>query len=193
VRNAPKRLEKGRFAKPASTLRAFDPESRHVERQLVVRGERPIAGTLSTAMGKRHFGRAPSRREILRIRTLFIAAAAMTMPAAAGAQAPAADHTQHQAPAAGASATDAGASTAATASVGPVEAATAADIKTGAAVMDQKGGSVGTIESVTAEGAVIATGKAKVQIPLGSFGKSSSGLVIGMTKTELEAAAAKGS
>jgi hypothetical protein len=153
---------------------------------------------------------------ILRIKTLFMAAAAMTVPAVVGAQTPAQDHSQHQTPAASTPATTAPAtSTPATstpaattpaagatatntasadaaATVGPVQAATKEDIKTGANVIDQKGGSVGTIESVTADGAVIATGKARVQIPLGSFGKSASGLVIGMTKTELEAAAAKG-
>jgi hypothetical protein len=155
--------------------------------------------------------RSPTRRKpqtgeiALRINTLCFAAATLLIPAHAGAQAPAADHSQHHAAAqagsettaaanagttTGASAATAGADSAA--SIGPVQVAAKEDIKAGATVIDQKGGSVGTIESVSAEGAVIATGKARVQIPLGSFGKSASGLVIGMTKTELEAAAAKG-
>jgi hypothetical protein len=147
----------------------------------------------------------------LRIHTLCVAAAALLAPAYAGAQSPAVDHSQHQA--AGQASGDAAATTAPTGTtaganataaadsaaganaaspIGPVQLAAKEDITAGATVIDQQGGSVGTIESVSAEGAVIATGKARVQIPLGSFGKSASGLVIGMTKIELEAAAAKG-
>jgi hypothetical protein len=42
---------------------------------------------------------------------------------------------------------------------------------------------------VTAEGAVVSTGSTRAQIPLSGFGKTERGLVLGMTKTELEAAA----
>jgi hypothetical protein len=69
--------------------------------------------------------------------------------------------------------------------------ATAADLKAGAAVYDEHGGSVGTVESADAKGAVIATGKARIRIPAGSIGKNDRGLVIAMTKTQLEAAAGK--
>ena len=131
------------------------------------------------------------RRDILRIKTLIVAAAALAAPAYAAAQAPAQDHSQHQ-PAAGTAAATTATVADASATVGPVQLAAKEDIKTGATVIDQQGGSVGTIETVNAEGAVIATGKARVQLPLGSFGKSPSGLVIGMTKAELEAAAVKG-
>lgn len=68
-------------------------------------------------------------------------------------------------------------------------AATAADVQAGAEVRDTDGNVVGTIESVDANGAVIATGEARVQIPVSSFAKSDKGLVIAMTKAELEAAA----
>ena len=70
-------------------------------------------------------------------------------------------------------------------------AATAADVKAGVAVFDQKGGEVGKIESFSAKGAVVSTGKARAEIPLASLGKNDKGLVISMTKAELEAASAK--
>lgn len=82
---------------------------------------------------------------------------------------------------------------AAQASVGATAAATPADVKAGASVHDTQGGMVGTIESVDATGAVIATGKARVQIPLASFAKNDTGLVISLTKAQLEAEAAKAS
>lgn len=69
-------------------------------------------------------------------------------------------------------------------------AATAADVKAGVPVFDQKGGVVGKVESVSAKGAVVSTGKARAEIPLSSFGKNDKGLVMAMTKTELEAASA---
>ena len=69
-------------------------------------------------------------------------------------------------------------------------AATQADLKAGTPVFDQTGGSVGTIESANAQGGVVATGKARARIPIASFGKNDRGLVIAMTKVQLEAAAA---
>jgi hypothetical protein len=74
---------------------------------------------------------------------------------------------------------------------GQVTAATAADVKAGVAVFDQKGGEVGKIESVSAKGAVVSTGKARAEVPVSSLGKNDKGLVISMTKAELEAASAK--
>jgi len=70
-------------------------------------------------------------------------------------------------------------------------AATEADVKTGVPVFDQKGGVVGKIESVSAKGAVVSTGKARAEVPLNSFAKNDKGLVMSMTKAELEAASAK--
>ena len=71
------------------------------------------------------------------------------------------------------------------------EKVTRADVKTGAAVFDSSGDSVGTIKSVSAKGAVLDTGKVKVTIPLTSLAKSEKGLLIGMSKAEIEAAAKK--
>lgn len=71
-----------------------------------------------------------------------------------------------------------------------VTAATAADVKAGVPVFDQKGGVVGKIESVSAKGAVVSTGKARASIPVASFGKNDKGLVVSMSKTELEGASA---
>ena len=67
--------------------------------------------------------------------------------------------------------------------------ATAADLKAGVLVYDAAGKEVGKIESVDAKGAVVNTGTASAQIALSSFGKSDKGLVISMTRAELEAAA----
>jgi len=72
-----------------------------------------------------------------------------------------------------------------------VTEATAADVKAGVPVFDQKGGVVGKIDSVSANGAVVSTGKARAEIPVASFGKNDKGLVMSMTKAELEAASAK--
>ena len=72
-----------------------------------------------------------------------------------------------------------------------VTAATSADVKAGVPVFDSKGGVVGKIESVSAKGAVVSTGKAKAVIPVSSLGKNDKGLVMSMTKAELEAASAK--
>jgi septal ring-binding cell division protein DamX len=71
-----------------------------------------------------------------------------------------------------------------------VVAATPADVKAGVAVLDTSGGVVGKIESVSAQGAVIATGKSRVQVPLTSFAKNDKGLVISLSKAQLDAEAA---
>lgn len=63
------------------------------------------------------------------------------------------------------------------------------EVTQGAAVMDAKGGAVGTIASVTGDVAVIDTGVVKASVPTSSFAKSEKGLLLGMTKVELEAAA----
>ena len=69
-----------------------------------------------------------------------------------------------------------------------VTVASAADIRAGIPVLDPQGGTVGTVESVAADGAVVATGTARARIPLASFGKSDRGLVISVTRAQLEAA-----
>lgn len=72
-----------------------------------------------------------------------------------------------------------------------VTAATKADVKAGVPVFDPKGGVVGKVDSVSTKGAVVSTGKVKAEIPFESFGKNDKGLVMSMTKTEVEAAATK--
>ena len=67
----------------------------------------------------------------------------------------------------------------------------AANVTVGAAVSDPSGGAVGTIEAVNGPNATLSTGTAKANLPLTSFAKGENGLVIGMTKADLEAAVAK--
>ena len=127
----------------------------------------------------------------MRMKTLLLSAAALSLPAALTAQVPAdpnAASAQNQAPGATADAATDGAANA-TAQAGELQVAAKADVTTGAPVLDQTGAPVGKIESVTADGAVVSTGKVRAQIPFGSFGKSEKGLVIAMTKAELEAQA----
>jgi hypothetical protein len=67
--------------------------------------------------------------------------------------------------------------------------ATKDDLKAGASVYDAKGGVVGKIVSVSAKGALLDTGTVKATVPATSFAKNDKGLVISMTKAEIEAAA----
>jgi len=77
------------------------------------------------------------------------------------------------------------------AQTGQLTTATLADAKAGASVYDQKGGTVGKIVSATAKGVVVDTGTVKAAIPLSGFGKSDKGLIISMSKEEIDAAAKK--
>ena len=110
------------------------------------------------------------------LRAAFLATAFLTTSAAAFAQVPA------PAPAASAAAP------APAAGMAPAASATAG-VTAGASVADSKGGAVGTIASVSGDVAVLDTGTVKASIPVASFAKTDKGLVIGMTKAELEAAA----
>jgi len=70
----------------------------------------------------------------------------------------------------------------------PAASATAgAGVTAGAAVFDASGNPVGTIESVSGANAVLSTGTVKASIPIASFGKGAKGLVVGITKADLEA------
>ena len=73
---------------------------------------------------------------------------------------------------------------------GPIVAATRSDFRAGAEVRDPEGGLVGTVESVDEDGAVVSTGNVRAKLPFGSFGKNDRGLVISLSRAELEAAAA---
>ena len=70
-----------------------------------------------------------------------------------------------------------------------VTAATAADLKAGVEVYDQSGALVGKVDSVGANGAIVNTGKARAEIPVASFGKNDKGLVVAITKAEIDAKA----
>lgn len=74
---------------------------------------------------------------------------------------------------------------------GQVAQAEATDIKVGAPVYDQTGALVGKVHSVDADGAVVNTGAARAEIPLSSVGKNDKGLVITVTKSEIDAQAKK--
>ena len=71
-----------------------------------------------------------------------------------------------------------------------VETAVAAkpeEVTAGSQVTDSRGVSIGTIETVEADGAVVVTGSSKVKVPLEAFGKNSDGLLLGITKAEFDA------
>ena len=127
---------------------------------------------------------------------VLAAAVAISLPAAASAQMSGQAYGQ-QSTTAGQVGQESQSSTAlsrqadAPADTGQVKAATSADIKAGAAVYDPKGGTVGKVESVAADGVVVSTGSVRAKIPAKSLGKSDKGLVIAMTKSEFEAAAKK--
>ena len=140
----------------------------------------------------------------MKSKTLFLATALAILPAgaafaqSAATQTPGAVDSAAPAAAAEAPTSDSSATTGATtpstagataaADASATAAATQADLKAGAAVYDSAGATVGTIQSVTATGAVVASGKLRAEIPVASFAKSSRGLVIGITKAEFEAA-----
>lgn len=74
---------------------------------------------------------------------------------------------------------------------GQVTQAKSADIKVGASVYDQTGALVGKVDSVDANGAIVSTGESRAEIPLSSVGKNDKGLVITVTKSEIDAQAKK--
>lgn len=127
-------------------------------------------------------------------KTLFLATALAIVPAAAAFAQPAAT-TPPAAPEAAQPAasaeTAAPAAAAAPADNAPTAAATQADIKAGVEVFDNAGVAVGTVQSVTATGAVVASGKLRAEVPTASFAKNAKGLVIGISKAEFEAAVSK--
>ena len=126
-----------------------------------------------------------------------IAAAAISIsagPLAAQTEVSAAqtEHTTHTEPAAKADLNETAAPAADEASTeapGPVTAAQPTDFRTGIEVRDATGGMVGTVESVDSDGAVVFTGNVRAKLPFQSFGKNNLGLVISLSRAELEAAA----
>lgn len=65
-----------------------------------------------------------------------------------------------------------------------------ATVTVGAAVSDTSGAAVGTVEAVANGTATVSTGSAKAGVPVGSFAQGPNGLVLAMTKADLEAAVA---
>ena len=117
-------------------------------------------------------------------------AATTTTEPAATAPAPTATPTGTQAPAT-TSAPGTAAQAAATQTVA-VAKATAADLKAGESVYDEAGHLVGKVVSATADSAIVNTGEVRAEIPLSGFGKNDKGLVISVTKADLNAQAKKG-
>ncbi len=72
----------------------------------------------------------------------------------------------------------------------PATAPAPVNVTVGASVSDTAGGTVGTIESVANGSATVNTGVAKAAIPVASFAQGPNGLVMAMTKAQLEAAVA---
>ena len=68
--------------------------------------------------------------------------------------------------------------------------ATPAEIVAGSALADSAGTLIGTVESVTADGAIVVSGAARVMVPLEAFGIDGGRLLLGITKGEFDAAAA---
>jgi hypothetical protein len=73
------------------------------------------------------------------------------------------------------------------------QASASSAVTAGATVVDTKGAPVGTIESVSGANAILSTGTVKASIPTASFAKGPKGLVIGITKADLEAQVAAAS
>jgi len=121
---------------------------------------------------------------------LFVGASAL-IPAMALAQAapagtpPAATAPAATAPAAAQPATGA-ATTPATGATAP-----SGTLAAGATVLDTSGGTVGTIDAIDGDYAVLATTKNKVRLPKTSFAMGPNGPVIAMTAAQIDAAAAQ--
>jgi hypothetical protein len=69
--------------------------------------------------------------------------------------------------------------------------ATAADLAKGVAVNDPSGSPVGTIDSTTDDTVVLLVGDRRIQVSRNTIGKNEKGLVIGLTKAEIDAGADK--
>lgn len=139
------------------------------------------------------------------MRLEIFAAAAILLPVAALAQSAKGDQQSAQQPAAGATAQPADSNAVPAAGVqadtkaqagiggGAAKAATKDDVKAGASVYDSKGNAIGKIDSIEGKNAVLNTGKVQVRVPLSSFAHNDKGLLFGMSKADIEAAANKNS
>ncbi len=127
-------------------------------------------------------------------RMLLLVGAALVGSGPALAQtttAPPGDASSMQAPAGTAGqATSSGGMAAGGATTGGTASGGAAQVQAGAAVNDTSGSPVGRVASVAGGNATIDTGTAKAAVPVTSLAQGPNGLVIGMTKAQLEAAVA---
>lgn len=73
------------------------------------------------------------------------------------------------------------------------EAAVTQALVVGAKVYGPQGNEVGTIEKMAGGNAVVFTGTQRATLPAAAFGKNEKGLLIGMTKAQLESAVAAAS
>jgi hypothetical protein len=73
---------------------------------------------------------------------------------------------------------------------GKTVAAKPADVVIGSPVSDTSGVAIGTIDSVSADAAIVLSGDKRISVPLAGFGKNRNGLVLGLTKAEFDAAVA---
>jgi hypothetical protein len=65
-----------------------------------------------------------------------------------------------------------------------------ADLTPGTQVRDKRGTVIGTVESVEADGAIVASAAGKVKVPVEGFGINKKGLLLSLTKAEFDAAVA---
>ena len=69
---------------------------------------------------------------------------------------------------------------------GRARPAKAEEVVAGAALMDKTGTAIGTVESVEADGAIVATLAGKVKVPLEALGKNKKGLLVDLSKSEFD-------
>jgi len=67
--------------------------------------------------------------------------------------------------------------------------ATRADVGVGASVRDSRGRRIGTVQSVSADSAVLVNGGQRVRVPISSLYRSADGLVTRMSRTQFNARA----
>jgi hypothetical protein len=67
------------------------------------------------------------------------------------------------------------------------------EVVAGSTVNDNTGMTIGTIESIAADGAVVSASGGRVRVPLEAFGMASGSLLLAMTKAEFDAIVASAS
>lgn len=67
------------------------------------------------------------------------------------------------------------------------------EIVAGSLLTDSAGETIGTIEQVSADGAVVSNGALRVMVPLDAFGIAGNRLMLGISRVEFEAAAVRAS